>query len=88
MKKELQSKDELILNLKERLLALEDTVSNIQREEKRDKSQQRIKDAIVNIEKKLELFSKERDINTLKLKEMSRLSSELPSSRDLHSKRS
>jgi len=61
------SKDTLIYNLKERLITLEDKVNNIKREEQRDKSQQRIKEAISNLEQKLEVFSKERDVNNLKL---------------------
>jgi hypothetical protein len=42
-------------------------VNLIHREEQRDKSQQRIKDAIVNLEHKLEQFSKEREENNRKL---------------------
>jgi hypothetical protein len=57
------NKDLLIQNLKERLVTLEDKVNGIQREETRDKSQQRIKDAIFNLEKKLEQFNKEREEN-------------------------
>lgn len=38
MKRELRNKDLLIQNLKERLMSLEDKVSNIKREEERDKS--------------------------------------------------
>lgn len=67
LKRELMSKDTLIYNLKERLITLEDKVNNIKREEQRDKSQQRIKEAISNLEQKLEVFSKERDVNNLKL---------------------
>jgi hypothetical protein len=39
MKQELQSKDMIIQNLKERLITLEDKVNGINREEQRDKSQ-------------------------------------------------
>jgi DNA repair exonuclease SbcCD ATPase subunit len=67
MKKELKNKDMLITNLKERLQNLEEKVNLIHREEQRDKSQQRIKDAIVNLEQKLEQFSKEREENNRKL---------------------
>jgi hypothetical protein len=63
MKRELLNKDMLIQNLKERLVTLEDKVSGIYREETRDKSQQRIKEAILNLEKKLEQFNKEREEN-------------------------
>jgi hypothetical protein len=54
MKKELKNKDLVIQNLRERLQTLEDKVNGIQREEQRDKSQKRIKEAIVNLEQKLE----------------------------------
>ena len=70
MKRELMNKDLLIQNLKERLVTLEDKVNGIQREETRDKSQQRIKDAIFNLEKKLEQFNKEREENNQKLEEL------------------
>ncbi|CDW80340.1 UNKNOWN [Stylonychia lemnae] len=80
MKRELRNKDLLIQNLKERLLSLEDKVSSIQREEVRDKSQQRIKDAIANLEYKLEVFHKEREENNQKLQEIRLHGSSLHSS--------
>lgn len=39
MSKELKSKDQIIQNLRERLIALEGKVGEIRREEERDKSQ-------------------------------------------------
>jgi predicted RNase H-like nuclease (RuvC/YqgF family) len=71
----------LIQNLKERLGNLEDRVSGINSERQRDKSQQRIKDAIMNLERKLEQFHKEREENTLKLLEINTHSSLQSSSR-------
>lgn len=87
MKRELHNKDLLITNLKERLQNLEEKVNLIHREEQRDKSQQRIKDAIWNLEQKLEQFSKEREENNRKLEEI-RLFGSIHSSHRLSHQRS
>ena len=61
MRRELQNKDSVINNLKERLLHLEDKVNIIQRDEKREKSQQKIKSSIKQLEACLKLFMQDHD---------------------------
>ena len=81
MKKEIKTKDQLIMNLKERLVTLENKVNDIQKEERRDKSQQRIKEAIFSLEQKLEHFNFDRESINTKLDQMKFLSSMQSSSR-------
>lgn len=53
----------------------------VDKEESRDKSQQRIKEAIINLEKKLEQYSKEREENNRLLEEFRLYGSQHTSSR-------
>jgi len=53
----------------------------IDKEESRDKSQQRIKEAIINLEMKLEQYSKEREENNRLLEEFRLYGSQHTSSR-------
>jgi archaellum component FlaC len=59
MRKELQHKDSQIRNLRERLVELEDKVNTIQRDDKREKSQQKIKQTIKKLETCLKMFYKD-----------------------------
>ena len=65
----------MIQNLKERLQNLEEKVNVIAKEDARDKSQQRIKDAIVNLETKLEQFRREKELNNKELEQFQTYSS-------------
>jgi hypothetical protein len=56
MRKELKDKDGQINFLRERLLELEDKVNTIQRDDKREKSQQKIKQSIRKLENCLKMF--------------------------------
>jgi|JI102314A2RNA_FD_contig_41_2293151_length_547_multi_1_in_0_out_0_1 predicted nuclease with TOPRIM domain len=59
MRKELKDKDGQINFLRERLLELEDKVNTIQRDDKREKSQQKIKQSIKKLESCLKMFYQE-----------------------------